>query len=88
MFRNNYTPHSMRHTTATHMLEAGVPLIDKEKYLLSVEKTSSNNTPGFLEVYSIEEIEDCYEGELAECSNEALESLQYQSYAYYMLFII
>lgn len=62
--------------------------IDKEKYLLSVEKTSSNNAPGFLEVYSIEEIEDCYEGELAECSNEALESLQYQSYAYYMLSII
>ena len=27
MFRENYTPHSMRHTTATHMLEAGVPLI-------------------------------------------------------------
>ena len=26
-FRNSYTPHSMRHTTATHMLEAGVPLV-------------------------------------------------------------
>lgn len=22
-----YTPHTMRHTTATHMLEAGVPII-------------------------------------------------------------
>ena len=26
-FRNSYTPHSMRHTTASHMLEAGVPLV-------------------------------------------------------------
>ena len=25
MFRYNYTPHSMRHTTAIHMLEARVP---------------------------------------------------------------
>ena len=27
MFRYNYTPHSMRHTTVTHMLEAGVRLL-------------------------------------------------------------
>ena len=33
MFLNNYTPHSMRHTTATHMLEAGVPLIVVKNFL-------------------------------------------------------
>jgi len=34
MFReNNYTPHSMRHTTATHMLEAGVPLMAIKNFL-------------------------------------------------------
>lgn len=32
-FRENYTPHSMRHTTATHMLEAGVPLIVVKNFL-------------------------------------------------------
>ena len=32
-FGNNYTPHSMRHTTATHMLEAGVPLIVVKNFL-------------------------------------------------------
>ena len=32
-FRDNYTPHSMRHTTATHMLEAGVPLIVVKNFL-------------------------------------------------------
>lgn len=32
-FRHNYTPHSMRHTTATHMLEAGVPLIVVKNFL-------------------------------------------------------
>lgn len=62
--------------------------IDKEKYVSNIENTSSNNAPGFLEVYNIEEIDECYKGELAECPNEALESLQYQSYAYYMLSII
>ena len=35
-FRNNYTPHSMRHTTATHMLEAGVPLIVVKNFLRHV----------------------------------------------------
>lgn len=30
---NRYTPHSMRHTTATHMLEAGVPLIVVKNFL-------------------------------------------------------
>lgn len=29
----NYTPHSMRHTTATHMLEAGVPMIVVKNFL-------------------------------------------------------
>lgn len=62
--------------------------IDREKYLLNIEKTSSNNIPGFLEVYNIQEIDECYNGELAECPNAALESLQYQSYAYYMLSVI
>lgn len=33
LFRNKYTPHSMRHTTATHMLEAGVPLIVVKNFL-------------------------------------------------------
>ncbi len=33
MFRGHYTPHSMRHTTATHMLEAGVPLIVVKNFL-------------------------------------------------------
>lgn len=32
-FKDNYTPHSMRHTTATHMLEAGVPLIVVKNFL-------------------------------------------------------
>lgn len=32
-FRHNYTPHSMRHTTATHMLEAGVPIIVVKNFL-------------------------------------------------------
>ncbi len=32
-FRDNYTPHSMRHTTATHMIEAGVPLIVVKNFL-------------------------------------------------------
>ena len=62
--------------------------IDREKYLLDIEKTSSNNGPGFLEIYNIGEIDECYNGKLAECPNAALESLQYQSYAYYMLSII
>lgn len=33
MYRYSYTPHSMRHTTATHMLEAGVPLIVVKNFL-------------------------------------------------------
>ncbi|MEG0108807.1 MAG: tyrosine-type recombinase/integrase [Lachnospiraceae bacterium] len=33
MFKDNYSPHSMRHTTATHMLEAGVPLIVLKNFL-------------------------------------------------------
>lgn len=32
-FRNNYTPYSMRHTTATHILEAEVPLIVVKNFL-------------------------------------------------------
>jgi site-specific recombinase XerD len=30
---SNYTPHSMRHTTATHMLEAGIPLMAIKNFL-------------------------------------------------------
>lgn len=33
LFREHYTPHSMRHTTATHMIEAGVPLIAVKNFL-------------------------------------------------------
>jgi site-specific recombinase XerD len=34
LFREeSYTPHSMRHTTATHMLEAGVPLMAIKNFL-------------------------------------------------------
>lgn len=33
LFKNKYTPHSMRHTTATHMIEAGVPLIVAKNFL-------------------------------------------------------
>ena len=32
-FSGNYSPHSMRHTTATHMVEAGVPLIVIKNFL-------------------------------------------------------
>lgn len=41
MFLKSYTPHSMRHTTATHMLEAGVPLIVVKNFLghVSVQTT-------------------------------------------------
>lgn len=33
MFKDKYSPHSMRHTTATHMLEAGVPIIVVKNFL-------------------------------------------------------
>lgn len=33
LFKESYTPHSMRHTTATHMLEAGVPIIVVKNFL-------------------------------------------------------
>ena len=41
LFRHDYTPHSMRHTTATHMLEAGVPLIVVKNFLghVSIQTT-------------------------------------------------
>ena len=40
-FRNDYTPHSMRHTTATHMLEAGIPLVVVKNFLghVSIQTT-------------------------------------------------
>ena len=33
LFKNSYSPHSMRHTTATHMLEAGVPIMAVKNFL-------------------------------------------------------
>ena len=33
LFGDSYTPHSMRHTTATHMLEAGVPIMVVKNFL-------------------------------------------------------
>ena len=33
LFRRKYSPHSMRHTTATHMVEAAVPLIVIKNFL-------------------------------------------------------
>ena len=33
LFKGRYSPHSMRHTTATHMLEAGVPLVVLKNFL-------------------------------------------------------
>lgn len=46
-FKGNYTPHSMRHTTATHMLEAGVPLIVVKNFLGHV---SLQTTQIYLEI--------------------------------------
>ena len=33
LFCDKYSPHSMRHTTATHMQDAGVPLIVVKNFL-------------------------------------------------------
>lgn len=33
LFREHYTPHSMRHTTATHMIEAGISLVVVKNFL-------------------------------------------------------
>lgn len=47
MFKGHYTPHSMRHTTATHMLQAGVPLIVIKNFL---GHSSLNTTQIYAEV--------------------------------------
>lgn len=41
LFLNKYSPHSMRHTTATHMVEAGIPLLIIKNFLghSSIETT-------------------------------------------------
>ena len=41
LFKESYTPHSMRHTTATHMLEAGVPIMVVKNFLghVSIQTT-------------------------------------------------
>lgn len=62
--------------------------IDENKYFLELKKTSSDRKLGFMKIYSEEEIKDCYNGELAECSDAVLESLQYQSYACYMMSLV
>jgi site-specific recombinase XerD len=42
MFREkHYSPHTMRHTTATHMLESGVPLIAIKNFLGHVSVTTT-----------------------------------------------
>lgn len=38
---NNYSPHSMRHSTASHMLEAGVPLVVIKNFLGHASLTST-----------------------------------------------
>ena len=47
LFKESYSPHSMRHTTATHMLQAGVPLIVIKNFLGHV---SVNTTQIYAEV--------------------------------------
>ena len=40
-----YTPHTMRHTTATHMLEAGIPMMAIKNFL---GHSSISTTDGML----------------------------------------
>ncbi len=59
--------------------------IDKDNYLQELEETSIDVEPHFLEIFSLEDIEQCYKEKLSECNPVALESLQYQSNACYFL---
>ena len=45
---SSYPPHSMRHTTASHMLEAGVPLIVIKNFFGSCISTINSNLCGNL----------------------------------------
>ena len=46
--RGPYTPHVMRHTTATHLIEAGVPLAIVKKYPRSHINTDNTNLSGYI----------------------------------------
>lgn len=56
-------------------------VVAKEEYLQKLEDEFSD----FFDIYGKKDIEQCYEEKMSECNREALESLQYQSYACYML---
>lgn len=58
---------------------------EKLKYMQELKNTAGNDIQGFLGIYSIADIDKCYAAELSNCHESALESLQYQSYAYYLL---
>ena len=45
--QSKYTPHTMRHTTAIHMLEAGVPLMAIKNFLGHASLLRQNDMPSF-----------------------------------------
>ena len=46
--RGPYTPHVMRHTTATHLIESGIPLAIVKKYPRSLINTDNTNLSGYI----------------------------------------